>query len=1080
MAGDIEEPFRLSFQADSWQSGSISFGRFENEALCWERRSSFTHNKYLEEVEKCSKPGSVTEKKAYFEERFRRRALLSQSSSDCQNGADSQASYDGPENTDYEGDFEHVNEIGHSTRFVENHDRAATLLENGEYQASKNEGYAEHLEHVNEVVHSARFDENHGRSTRLSKNGKYQSENTGYGGDFERVNEVGDSARFEESFDGSNNGDIEVTECGREGSSNGDIEVTKCGREGSSNGDIEGTECGSEDNIISHSGRLTEQYTCSSDVLQSVLKHLEAEAKFNLNAGNAAFNDPKPTIEVKEKLVGQDSSIEFSSNSVDLSSNAHTTEKDGTVSSKPRRSSSSKVRTASQSRDTKSRMLSQVNVASVKGTISNQAYKDMPRKPNRRHSDVSLTQKREKPRLNASGTLLRPTARMPKPEVSSGSKSNVLNQHKSTEQQAISRKVVASRSSCTKKVSHRLYQSVSRDKESVNSFQPGVKQNGSSFHFKSEERAMKRKEFFMKLEEKVHAKEEEMHQLQARTQEKKEAEIKQLRRNLNFKATPMPSFYREPGRRAEKDKESASKTKSSKLQSRPSTAGARATSATDNTVRRSRAEVYNRCSTNERLNVSDSPQVSEATVHPSAELSDSSVPPSAPTSKTSKQTQSNRTVAPKRDQEKRQVTNSPRPRTSDSIRRSKDFKSEDKTKVVARRTGNHALRKDVRSVDLSHSTRIFADIICIDFVHFVTKLGIIIDLQPLFETDYIILEEIICQQFLVVLICLFMAIHGHSLRRRYKNRREIRYCMNVRIPKTISHLNCIINDSDTVCIDKLRMDRNAFHTLVLLTKNVGGLTDGKYMSSSEKLAMFLNILAHHEKNRSIKIDYIRSGWSGCLGALDGTYIHIRVPSEYKPRYRTWKGDIATNVLGVCNRNLNFTYVLPGWEGSAADGRVLQDAIVRHNGLKIPQGNYYLCDGGYRNGKGFLSPYRGYRYWLRDWQGDNPPPRCREELFNMKHARARNVIEGAFSLLKGHWGILRSSSWYSVKVHNRIISACCLIHNFIRREMEVDPLDMNMEEQMEDQQENINVVESSEEWTNWRDELAQSMWNARSN
>ncbi|PHT96545.1 hypothetical protein BC332_34529 [Capsicum chinense] len=45
-----------------------------------------------------------------------------------QNGADSQASYDGPENTDYEGDFEHVNEIGHSAHFVENHDRAATLL----------------------------------------------------------------------------------------------------------------------------------------------------------------------------------------------------------------------------------------------------------------------------------------------------------------------------------------------------------------------------------------------------------------------------------------------------------------------------------------------------------------------------------------------------------------------------------------------------------------------------------------------------------------------------------------------------------------------------------------------------------------------------------------------------------------------------------------------------------------------------------------------------------------------------------------------------------------------------------------
>ena len=142
------------------------------------------------------------------------------------------------------------------------------------------------------------------------------------------------------------------------------------------------------------------------------------------------------------------------------------------------------------------------------------------------------------------------------------------------------------------------------------------------------------------------------------------------------------------------------------------------------------------------------------------------------------------------------------------------------------------------------------------------------------------------------------------------------------------------------------------------------------------------------------------------------------------------------------------------------------------------GNYYLCDGGYTNGKGFLSPYRGYRYWLKDWRGDNPSPRCKEELFNMRHARARNVIERAFGLLKGRWGILRSPSWYSVKVHNRIISACCLIHNFIRREMEVDSLDIDVEEQMKYQHENINVVESSEEWTTWRDELSQSMWNAR--
>lgn len=86
----------LKFQADSFLSGSISFGRYETESLSWERWSSFSHNRYLEEVEKYSKPGSVTEKKAYFEAHFRKKALLKQqSSSECQSGTESQISENG-------------------------------------------------------------------------------------------------------------------------------------------------------------------------------------------------------------------------------------------------------------------------------------------------------------------------------------------------------------------------------------------------------------------------------------------------------------------------------------------------------------------------------------------------------------------------------------------------------------------------------------------------------------------------------------------------------------------------------------------------------------------------------------------------------------------------------------------------------------------------------------------------------------------------------------------------------------------------------------------------------------------------
>ncbi|KAJ0018344.1 hypothetical protein Pint_10088 [Pistacia integerrima] len=79
-------------------------------------------------------------------------------------------------------------------------------------------------------------------------------------------------------------------------------------------------------------------------------------------------------------------------------------------------------------------------------------------------------------------------------------------------------------------------------------------------------------------------------------------------------------------------------------------------------------------------------------------------------------------------------------------------------------------------------------------------------------------------------------------------------------------------------------------------------------------------------------------FKNCLGALDGTYIKVHVHLSDIPRYRSRKSEIATNVLGVCTPDMQFIYVLAGWEGSAADGRVLRDAITRRNGLKVPQGN----------------------------------------------------------------------------------------------------------------------------------------------
>jgi len=212
-------------------------------------------------------------------------------------------------------------------------------------------------------------------------------------------------------------------------------------------------------------------------------------------------------------------------------------------------------------------------------------------------------------------------------------------------------------------------------------------------------------------------------------------------------------------------------------------------------------------------------------------------------------------------------------------------------------------------------------------------------------------------------------------------------------------------------------------------------------------------------------------------------------------YKNRKGGVSQNVLAVCSFGLQFTYVLPGWEGSAHDARVLNDAI-QAKGFTIPQGKYYLADAGYANRDWLITPYRGVKYHLKETIGaglryvksllntvtnDVFRPHNKEELFNLRHSSLRNAIERIFGILKRRFKILRSPPEYAFQHQVLLVLALCGLHNFIRNhavegeeELGLDDASVLNEGVNRDNESLLkgftgNAIDKK------RDEMAQKMW-----
>lgn len=164
---------------------------------------------------------------------------------------------------------------------------------------------------------------------------------------------------------------------------------------------------------------------------------------------------------------------------------------------------------------------------------------------------------------------------------------------------------------------------------------------------------------------------------------------------------------------------------------------------------------------------------------------------------------------------------------------------------------------------------------------------------------------------------------------------------------------------------------------------------------------------------------------GVVGAIDVCNINFKCPAENQHSYIDRKLNHSIKLQAIATSKKIFTQIMVGYPGSVHDSRVLQNSRIYEQCENenfqqfFPQETYHLLgDSAYPLLRWIMTPYR-----------DNGHLNQRDRNYNFIHSNTRIVIENTFALLKGRWRILDFVNVNSIEKTVKIITACCILHNF---------------------------------------------------